>query len=104
VVTDPLHFALVVADVLERCGLRYLVGGSLASSVSGEPRFTLDVNRTCKSSGWRRRRAVMERSFAMGLGGFQVPRLTPRASDGSTLDVRLGLRADLDLSRRAAHS
>jgi hypothetical protein len=44
VVTDPLHVALVVADALEQCGLRYLVGGSLASSVSGEPRSTLDVD------------------------------------------------------------
>ena len=44
VVTDPLHVALVVAEALERCGLRYLVGGSLASSVSGEPRSTLHVD------------------------------------------------------------
>lgn len=28
----------------EGCGLRYLVGGSLASSLSGEPRSTLDVD------------------------------------------------------------
>ena len=40
---DPLQVALLVADALERCGLRYLLGGSLASSVSGEPRSTLDV-------------------------------------------------------------
>ena len=30
--------------MLEACGLRYLVGGSLASSMSGEPRSTLDVD------------------------------------------------------------
>lgn len=36
--------ALSVAQVLEACGLRYLVGGSLASSMSGEPRSTLDVD------------------------------------------------------------
>ena len=41
---DPIEVALAVASVLERCGLRYLVGGSLASSVSGEPRSTLDVD------------------------------------------------------------
>ena len=43
-VTDPFQVALLVAETLERCGLRYLVGGSLASSVSGEPRSTLDVD------------------------------------------------------------
>ena len=40
----PLQVALQVAAALERCGVRYLVGGSLASSVSGEPRATMDVD------------------------------------------------------------
>jgi hypothetical protein len=43
-VSDPVAVALSVAQVLEGCGLRYLVGGSLASSMSGEPRSTLDVD------------------------------------------------------------
>ena len=41
---DPIRVALRVAEALEKCGLRYLVGGSLASSVSGEPRSTLDID------------------------------------------------------------
>ena len=41
---DPIQVALQVAEALETCGLRYLVGGSLASSISGEPRSTLDVD------------------------------------------------------------
>lgn len=40
----PIQVALLVADAFEVCGLRYLVGGSVASSVSGEPRTTLDVD------------------------------------------------------------
>ena len=43
-VSDPVAVALSVAQVREACGLRYLVGGSLASSMSGEPRSTLDVD------------------------------------------------------------
>ena len=42
--SDPITVALIVAEVLEACGLRYLVGGSLASSISGEPRSTVDVD------------------------------------------------------------
>ena len=42
--SDPVVVALNVAQILESCGLRYLVGGSLASSMSGEPRSTLDVD------------------------------------------------------------
>ena len=41
---EPLQAALSMARVLDQCGLRYVVGGSLASSVSGEPRSTLDVD------------------------------------------------------------
>jgi len=41
---DPFVVALRVAEALEACGVRYLVGGSLASSASGEPRSTLDID------------------------------------------------------------
>jgi len=41
---SPVAVALYVADALESCGVRYVVGGSLASSISGEPRSTLDVD------------------------------------------------------------
>jgi len=44
VLTDPVAVAISIAQVLDACGLRYLVGGSLASSMSGEPRSTLDVD------------------------------------------------------------
>jgi len=43
-IADPIAVALRVARTLEACGVRYLVGGSLASSISGEPRSTLDVD------------------------------------------------------------
>ena len=45
-ILDPFQVALSVADALERCGVSYVVGGSLASSVSGEPRSTLDIDRS----------------------------------------------------------
>lgn len=41
---DPIEVALLVARVLEQHDVRYVVGGSLASSISGEPRSTLDVD------------------------------------------------------------
>ena len=43
-ISDTLRAALIVAGALEACGVRYLVGGSLASAVSGEPRSTLDAD------------------------------------------------------------
>jgi hypothetical protein len=41
---DPVGVAIRVAGVLTRCGVNYVIGGSLASSISGEPRSTLDVD------------------------------------------------------------
>ena len=41
---DPILVALRVAEALEECGVRDLMGGSLASSMSGEPRSTLDID------------------------------------------------------------
>lgn len=41
---DPVHVALEVAAALERVGVPYLIGGSVASTVWGEPRATLDVD------------------------------------------------------------
>ena len=41
---DPIALALILARILERLGVRYCIGGSVASSVYGEVRTTLDVD------------------------------------------------------------
>lgn len=41
---DPLAIAAEVARAFELAGVRYLLGGSLASTTFGEPRATLDVD------------------------------------------------------------
>jgi len=41
---DPLVVALAVAGVFERLGIPYFAGGSLASSLHGEPRSTVDID------------------------------------------------------------
>jgi len=41
---DVLRIALYVEDVLERLGVRHVVGGSLASSLHGIPRATQDID------------------------------------------------------------
>lgn len=40
----PYHLARRVGDALDRCGVPWVVGGSLASSVHGMPRSTHDVD------------------------------------------------------------
>ena len=41
---DPLRIAAEIGRILDDLGLRYSIGGSLASSFSGEPRATLDID------------------------------------------------------------
>ncbi|HEX6100114.1 MAG TPA: hypothetical protein VF432_27625 [Thermoanaerobaculia bacterium] len=41
---DPFQFAARVARVLDSVGIRYVIGGSVASSFYGEPRSTLDLD------------------------------------------------------------
>lgn len=41
---DPIQIAVDVGSLLDRLGVSYLVAGSLASSVHGEPRSTNDVD------------------------------------------------------------
>ncbi len=41
---DPIALALQVAEIFTRLDIPYLVGGSVASSLLGEPRATLDLD------------------------------------------------------------
>jgi hypothetical protein len=41
---DVLDVTLLVTGALERCGIDYFLGGSLATSFQGEPRATNDVD------------------------------------------------------------
>ena len=41
---DPIAVALAVARVLEALGIEHTTGGSIASSVAGEPRSTADID------------------------------------------------------------
>ena len=42
--SDPIRVLLHVPELLERIGPPYFLGGSLASSMLGEPRSTLDID------------------------------------------------------------
>jgi hypothetical protein len=44
VTDDLIDVTLAVTATLDRCGIPYTVGGSLASSLSGEPRASLDAD------------------------------------------------------------
>lgn len=66
-VLDALDVALLVAGALETIGCEYFVGGSVASSLQGEPRATNDIDFVVAMSSWR------VPAFAAALGSdFEV--------------------------------
>ena len=48
---EPISVTLRVVEELDRLGLEYLVGGSVASSVHGRPRTTEDVDMVVRLHG-----------------------------------------------------
>ncbi len=43
-ISEPIAVTLLVIDALEKLGVRYLIGGSLASALYGVPRATMDAD------------------------------------------------------------
>jgi len=41
---DPIDVALLVTGALDELGVRHTIGGSIASSMAGEPRSTIDID------------------------------------------------------------
>lgn len=42
--SEPIRVALRIAEILEQLDIPYLIGGSIASSIYGEPRATQDID------------------------------------------------------------
>jgi hypothetical protein len=72
-VLDALDVALLVAAALDQIGCEYFVGGSVASSLQGEPRATNDIDFVVAMMTWR------VPAFAAALGAdFEVDQETLR--------------------------
>lgn len=41
---DPITVAAAIAAILDEVSIRYVIGGSVAASIYGEPRSTLDID------------------------------------------------------------
>lgn len=71
---DALDIALLVAAAIERAGGDYFIGGSVASSLQGEPRSTNDIDFVVSMT--------RVRVFAEALGSeFEVDRQSRLASN-----------------------
>ena len=90
----PLELVGQVAEMLDELGIAYALGGSLASSLVGEPRSTVDVDIAIKLE--HQAAALLERATAE----FYVPIEAARAaidaqSSFNLVDTAHGLKVDL---------
>ena len=70
---NPIELAVFVGERLDALGVDWVVGGSLASSLSGEPRSTLDVDIAISIHGLHagRLHAAFESQFYVDLGAVR---------------------------------
>ncbi len=92
---DPVAVALSVARVFDACGLRYLVGGSLASSLSGEPRSTLDVDMVVSMSTADVHRVVSALSGEFEVDEHAVARAVRERSSVNIFHRASAIKVDL---------
>lgn len=92
---DPIRVAIRVAEILDRLGVPYAVGGSVASVIAGEPRSTEDVDIAADL------RPEMVPAFVAALGGeFYIDEAAARdaaARGGSFNIIHLELVQKVDI-------
>jgi hypothetical protein len=94
-VADPIAVALMVARALEACGVRYLVGGSVASSISGEPRSTLDVDMVVELTETDVERFVGELGDEFHADAHSIRRAVREKSSANLIHLGTSTKVDL---------
>jgi len=96
--TDPLRVAAIVGRVLVDLGVRYSIGGSLASSVSGEPRSTLDIDIVVELEEQHIDRLVAELEDAFYVERATLERAVRMRSTANIIHVGTSVKVDLFVS------
>lgn len=92
---NPLQLAIELGRMLDRLGVEYAVGGSVASSIFGEPRSTLDIDVALRGSD-----DSLRRMLDLASADFYVPLEAARhaisAKDSfNVLHNESGIKVDL---------
>ena len=87
-VADPIAVAIRVTEALDALGILNTVGGSIASSLAGEPRSTLDIDIVAAIEA-----SHVETLIAALSGEFYV--------DGASLHRAIGARSSVNLIHQA---
>ncbi len=87
--------ALIVTRALEACGIPYTIGGSLASSFSGEPRFTQDVDILVRLENPQIARLVSALGPAFYADADAIRRAIAQRSSVKVIHIATSIKVDL---------
>jgi hypothetical protein len=98
---EPIAITLEVTQALDKLGIAYLVGGSLASSVHGIPRSTQDIDLLIELPGRLVEALVAELSPAFYVDRDMILDALQRCASFNILDLRTMFKVDLFISDRS---
>lgn len=103
-IPEPLRVTLAVAKALERMGIPYFVGGSLASSVHGVARATLDADIVAKLEPGQAGRFAKELGPEFYADIDAIADAATRRSSFNVIHIATAFKVDVFVPRATAYA
>lgn len=101
---EPLGVARLVTDALDTLEVRWLIGGSVASSFYGEPRMTLDVDLVADLSVRHVDALIEEFSQSFHIDRDDLRDAVDRSSSTNFIHIASALKVDLFVIERTSEA
>jgi hypothetical protein len=99
---DPVAIAVSVAAILDELGIRYVIGGSVASSLMGEPRSTLDLDLMIECDAHSVRNLVARLKSDFYVDESEALHAVVNESTFNAIHLSSSLKVDFFIAERAA--
>lgn len=98
---DPVQLAATMGQILDRLGIRYVLGGSVASGLLGEPRSTFDVDLMASLSESQARALVKALGADYYVDEETVIDAVKRRSAFNVIHIPLAMKIDIFVAEDA---
>ncbi len=96
-ISEPLRVALQMAKIFENLDIPYLVGGSIASSIYGEPRATQDIDMVAELKSHHIQALIASTKNAFYIEEEDVIRAVSRHSSFNVIHLETMIKVDIFL-------
>ena len=94
-ISEPLCVALQMAEIFENLNIPYLVGGSIASSIYGEPRATQDIDMVAELKNHHVQALIANTKNAFYIEEEDVIRAVSRHSSFNVIHLETMIKVDV---------